>query len=343
MANDRISVGLIVHPQGAHLSAYYEGLAKTDEVEAVSVADPTGETEAQARKFLGDKFKTMFRDTKTMLKETNPKMALVSVEAGQSPPEIDAALEAGCHVLTEKPACVRVEDFEKLARKADSKHLLLMLSLANRLAPPIREAKRMIRAGQFGKIYGVEMHIIADQTRLKSEAYHKTWFADKARSGGGHLIWLGIHWLDLISFVTGLNVTEVAAMIQNVGGQPINTEDSATVILRYDNGSAGTLTSAYYLDKGYHMHIKIWCEKGWLEFANLDTDPLTYYFNADAKVQKYEYPAGQRGYTPFVRAAVRASAGLEAAPITATESLCVLQTIFAAYRAADTGTKQKVG
>jgi predicted dehydrogenase len=337
-----IPVGMIIHPQGAHLNAYFEALAQTDEVESVVVADPTGETEAQAKKLLGDKFRQTYRDTRMMLKEAQPKMALVSVEAVKAPPEIDAALEAGCHVLTEKPACIRVEDFEPLARQADSKHLFLMLALANRLAPPIREARRLLRGGEFGKVYGIEAHIIADQTRLKSEKYHQSWYADKARAGGGHLIWLGIHWLDLATYLTGLNVIEVAALTQNVGGQPLRIEDSATVILRFDNGSAGTLTSAYYLDKGYHMHIKIWCERGWLELADLDADPLVYYFNAEAKVHKYEYPAGERGYTPFVRSAVRASAGLEKEPITAAESLTVLKTIFTAYRAAETGTRQKV-
>ena len=65
------------------------------------------------------------------------------------------------------------EDFEKLAVKADSKHLHLMLALANRLNPEIIEAKRIIATGKIGKIYGLEMHLIADQTRLTRPAYQK--------------------------------------------------------------------------------------------------------------------------------------------------------------------------
>ena len=48
-----------------------------------------------------------------------------------------------------------------------------------------------------GKIFGVEMHMVADQTRLTRPGYGERWEASKARAGGGHLIWLGIHWLDL--------------------------------------------------------------------------------------------------------------------------------------------------
>jgi hypothetical protein len=59
-------------------------------------------------------------------------------------------------------------------------------------------------------------------------------------------------------------------------------------------------------------------------------------------VQRFEYPRGQRGYTPFVRAAVRASAGLEPAPISPAEGLHVLRTIFAFYKAAGAGRTQDV-
>ena len=68
--------------------------------------------------------------------------------------------------------------------------------------------------------------------------------------------------------------------------------------------------------------------------ASIEDAPLEWYSTRDTrapKVQRFEYPKGQRGYTPFVRAAVRASAGLEEAPITPEEGLHVLETIFAFY------------
>ncbi|MDB5335334.1 MAG: gfo 8 [Planctomycetaceae bacterium] len=341
----RIPVGIITNAEGAHLGAYFEALARTEEVEAVFLADPSGATIPQATKVLGEKLKTSFRDSRQMLREAKPVMTVVSIEAALAPPEIDAALDAGCHVFAEKPSCVRVEDFTPLVQKADGKHLNLMLALANRINPPVREARRLMAAGLLGKVYGVEMHIVADQTRLKRPEYHKTWFASKARGGGGHLIWLGLHWLDLAGYITGLKVKEVSALTAVVGGQPIDVEDSAAVVMRFDNGSLGTLTSGYYLDKGYHTHIKIWGEHGWLELAGGENGPLEYYSTKagqTAKVERFEPQQGQGGYTPFVRAAVRACAGLEAPPITGQESLQVLKTVFASYQAADSGQRQTV-
>jgi predicted dehydrogenase len=277
-----------------------------------------------------------------MLKK-QPAMALVSMEAALAPPAIDQALEAGCHVFAEKPACVRAADFEKLVRKAQQKHRHLMLALANRSHAPVKKARELVRDGKLGKVYAVEAHIIADQTRLKSEAYHKQWQAIKARAGGGHLIWLGIHWLDLVHHITGLKVSQVGGFAGVVGGQPIDVEDSAVVSLRFDNGSFGTMTSGYYLDRGYHSHIKVWGEHGWLRLAGIEDEPLEWYSTRDVKdprVEKFEYPRGQRGYTPFVRSAVRACAGLEDAPISAEDCLHVLKTIFASYEAARTGRTQ---
>jgi predicted dehydrogenase len=340
-----IKVGVFTQAQGAHLPDYFGALAKIDEVEAVALADASGQSVEAARKALGDKLRQVHKAPADLLQRFEPQMALVSLEAAAAPPVIDAALEAGCHVFAEKPSCTRAEDFEKLTRKAQQKHRHLMLALANRSHAPVREARRLIREGKLGKIYGAEVHLVTDQTRLKSEAYRKSWFCIKARAGGGQLLWVGIHWLDLVLHVTGLKVKQVAGFAGVVGGQPLDVEDSAAVSLQFDNGSFGTMTAGYYLDRGYQSHVQVWGEHGWLRLAAVEELPLEWYSSKeakDAKVERFEYPRGQRGYLPFVRSAVRASAGLEGPPITAEEGLHVLRSIFAFYEAARTGRTQPV-
>ena len=164
-----ITVAVLTNVGGAHLEAYLAGLAAIEEVEAVVVADPSGASEASARKTLGAKLKSFEKDHAKALADHQPAMALVTMEAVQSPPVIKAALEANCHVLAEKPSCVRAEDFEPLVTLADMKHRHLMLALANRLLGTVQAAKKLIHSGQIGKIYGCELHIVADQTRLKSQ------------------------------------------------------------------------------------------------------------------------------------------------------------------------------
>src|SRR5262249_53281099 len=156
-------------------------LASTDEASAVYLSDPSGKTVERARAALKGKLQGVFKEPGEMLKKSAAPMALVSLPADQAPAAIDQALDAGCHVFAEKPACVRSEDFERLARKAQQKHRHLMLALANRLHPPVLEARRLIRKGTLGKIYATEIHMVADQTRLTREAYRTSWQCQKKR------------------------------------------------------------------------------------------------------------------------------------------------------------------
>jgi len=335
-----IPVAILTHAAGPHLDAYLTALAQCPEADSVAIADASETTFAAARKALGEKLKLTGKSAEAVLKEFKPKLALVTMEAVLAPPAIDAALEQSCHVYAEKPACVRASDFEPLVRKAEAKHLHLMLALANRITPASLAARELVRSGRLGKLYGVEIHLVADQTRLKNEGFRKSWMGQKSRAGGGHFTWLGIHWLDLAMFITGASVEQVTGFSGVVGGQPMDVEDSNAAALRFDNGMFGTMTSGYYLDRGYHQHIRVWAEKGWLWLCEQTDAPLKWQVFGDAKepgVQSFTKPNEPKGYTPFVRAAVRAAAGLEEPPITAREGLRVLDAIFAFYEAAKTG------
>lgn len=342
---ESISVALITHAGGAHVGSYLTALASTDECSSVTLVDPDGHWEADARRVLAGKLKRVERDLKVVLSSDPPKMALITMEARLAPPVVEAALDAGCHVFAEKPACVRTDDFRPLVEKADSKHRYLMLAFANRLNPETVAARRIIETGKIGKLYGLDMHLVADQTRLTRPSYQQQWFCQKERGGGGHLIWLGIHWLDLAMHLTGSSIESVAGFTANVGGQPIDVEDSATAVLRFDNGMLGTLTSGYYLDRGYHSHVKIWGSKGWVHLEPMKDQPLTWYTSVGpqkGKVQTWDGDKSPRGYTPFVQAAVKACAEMTDPPVTATESLRALSTVFAIYDSADTGRSQTV-
>ena len=341
-----ITVAVLTNDTGAHLGAYFPALAASPEAGRVVLGDPSGKAEAGARRGLGKKLVKLYKDHGELLAAEKPEMALVSMESRVAPRVIRQALEAGCHVFAEKPACLNAGEFSKLVKLADTKHLHLMLALANRTNPETQAARKLISGGKIGKVYGIELHIIADQTRLTSPAYHKRWYAQKARAGGGHLAWLGIHWLDLATYLTDTHVTHVTGFAENVGGQPLDVEDSAAVALRYANGTLGTLTSGYYLNRGYHTHVKIWGSKGWLHLNRYGGKPLTWESwkaGAPKGVQVWDGNTEPRGYTPFVQAAVRAAAGLAEPPVSSQESLRVLQTVYGLYRAQETGRTQSIG
>jgi predicted dehydrogenase len=337
----RVSVALLTNSAGPHLPAYLEGLAQAGEVSEVYLSDPDERVEPSARKALGSKLAAVYRSPEELFARHQPALALVTLEALLAPPAIRAALSAGCHVLAEKPACIRPADFEALVGQAGRARRVLVLALANRIDPAILEMRRLVQSGEIGKPYGLDLQIVADQTRLTSPAYHQTWIAQKARAGGGHLIWLGIHWLDLAMYVSGARIREVAGFTANVGGQPIDTEDSAVVALRFDNGVLGTLTSGYYLDRGYHSLLKIWGSAGWAALQkHTHKPPLEWY--SRGRLHPYQGATEPSGYTPFVRLIARAAAGMDPWPLDAQDSLYALKTVFAAYRSAESGKREAV-
>ena len=341
---NKIKVGLFTHAGGAHVTAYFRALAAADRCDEVVLAGPDGRWDAEARRILKQKLSHISREYDEVLTQQRPQMVLVTMEAQLAPPVIDASLEAGCHVFAEKPSCVRIEDFLPLVEKAHSKHRYLMLALANRTNPEIQAARRIFASKQIGKLFGVELHLIADQTRLTRPSYHQQWFADRRRAGGGHLIWLGIHWLDLAMQITGESISEVTGFTTNIGGQPINIEDSATSALRFEGGALGTMTSGYYLDQGYHSHIKIWGSHGWILVEPMKDQPITWYTTKGEHAGKLQTGDRKepRGYTPFVGEAVRACADLTEPPISSEHSLRALKTVFSVYASAATGRSTKV-
>lgn len=339
-----MTVAVITHSGGAHLTAYFRALADSPAVAAVVVADPDGTSFEEARRILGAKLHASGKDPATLLAAARPGMALVSMEARLAPEMIRLALESGCHVLAEKPACLAVDDIALPVRAAKERGLLFMLALANRLNPEVVEAKRRIDAGEIGRIVGVEMHLVQDRTRLTRPAYQASWFADRTRSGGGHLAWLGIHWLDLAMHLTGKAIEEVAGFTANVGGEAVAIEDSAVLALRFAGGALGTISSAYWLDAGHQSHLRAWGTRGWLSID--DSGDLQLRLHTDGGP-----PAGEPlrtaalhdAYGTFVHAAVVAAAGGGPAPIDSVASLRALETVFSAYAAAESGRSVRLG
>lgn len=340
-----MKTAFLTHAEGAHLSAYLSALAAAKDCDEVVLADPSGRWKEDAEKALGEKLTRTYTSYDELLAKESPKLCLISMEAKHAPPVVEAALTSGSHVFSEKPGCVSLDQFEKLATLAESKHLQLMMAFANRTNPESLAARQMIRKGRIGRIYSIDMHIVADQTRLTRSAYHKTWFADKTRAGGGHLIWLGIHWLDLSMYLTGTEITQATGAVANVGGQPISAEDSAAATLRFSNGTLGTINSGYYLDAGYHTQIRIWGSKGWINLDSIGTPKMVWYENAGPKakqVQTFEAPTESRGYSPFVARVVSAIASDTPPPITTQESLNTMRTVFGIYASAESGTARTI-
>ena len=348
-----IRVGIITQRDGPHLGIYLNSVAACKGVAQVAVSDESGRELARAQRTLGKAFREVptYRSGAKMIGEFKPQLVIVALPAHLSPAAIQPALEAGCNVLTEKPGCVRAEQFEALVKLARSKKRLLMLSLPSRVSPRSLRARQIIQQGLLGKLYAINVLQVKDQARLTRRDYQKSWFAFRDKAGGGHLIWLGIHYMDQMHFLTSDRVAKVTAFCRNVGGQPVEIEDAEALALQFKSGMVGTFHGGYYL-KGGSMQsgLTIWGSKGWLRISahrgpEGSAQSFQWYSThtkAPKGVQTENPTSKTGGYQGLVQAAVDSVREVRPPPLTGEDSLQVLKVIFAAYRASETGTVQKV-
>ena len=347
-SDEPISAGVLTEATGGgHIRQLLQGLASARGVDRVAVSDPAGKRFDQAEVILGNRLQGRYRSHRELLRKARPRLVVVILEGHHSPPAIRMALEAGSHVITEKPGCARLEDFEPLAPLARSQNRELMLAMHTRMSQAVQKARELIRNGYLGKPYSATMDWIADQTRLTRPEFHGLWVASKAKAGGGKLIYHGIHYLDVLQYLTGDRIDRISALCENVGGQPIDVEDAAAVTFRMRGGWVGTLNAGYYLDRSKQNQIRFWGSKGWMHLELTSGEPLKWYSthpDAPRGVQLFPYQdTSSQRYRTLVHAAVDFARGQAPPPMTAEESLHLMRVIFAGYRSAETGRTQDLG
>lgn len=164
-----------------------------------------------------------------------------------------AALEAGKHVFCEKPDAISVSEAQRMADAAERTGRTLMVMRNNRFRPDVQFLKRYIDAGQMGDLYTGRCGWI----RRRGIPGAGGWFTTKALSGGGPLIDLGVHMIDLAIYLMG-NPRPVAvsgatyrkfadaggasdsvhsAFGEKKAGGTFDVEDLATGFVRFDNGA----------------------------------------------------------------------------------------------------------
>ncbi|MEM9327347.1 MAG: Gfo/Idh/MocA family oxidoreductase [Bacteroidota bacterium] len=174
------------------------------------------------------------------------------------------ALKAGLHVVCEKPLATETREAEELSQLAEQSGLVHAVHFNIRYYPAVRQMRRMREKGELGEVYSVMGSYLQDWL------FHATdynWRLEPELSGDSRAIAdIGSHLLDLVEYVTGLKVTQVMAdfntihktrkkplkPVETYAGKllapedyadvPINTEDYASVLLRFDNGNKGVAT-----------------------------------------------------------------------------------------------------
>ena len=193
-------------------------------------------------------------------------------------PIAKAAMEAGLHVMSDKPATANLQEALELQQIVERTGCLYALTFTYTGYPLVREARELCRSGAIGNIRKVLVEYLQGwlSTPLeKSGQKQAAWRGDPAKSGiGGCIADIGVHAFNLLEYVSGRRVTNLAATLSTlVPGRLLDDDCSAMLIL--DNGSPAVLTASQIaLGERNGLRLRVYGEKGSLEWYQEDPNRL---------------------------------------------------------------------
>ncbi|WP_207592294.1 Gfo/Idh/MocA family protein [Halomontanus rarus] len=337
-------VGLNHH----HAEPYLATLAELP-VSVTAACEPDESFDADGVDGLGDV--PIYADPVDLFDDEAPDVVWISLSNRDTPAAIEAAVERGIDVYTEKPAARTAAELEALLETVSGADATVGVSYTWRGHPAARKLRDLAATGFFGDVRSVDARFIASQLAYR-DADH--FLFESAASRGGILQWLGIHWIDLLPWILDDDVVRVNASTTH-GTPAVDVEDGAVVQFELASGAIGSLQCGYYLREGrYDTEISITGMDG-----RVSWDPMGDYFGFDDETTvelescRDEYASAPRRYLTYDYDSTPGYGGsygldfmqqfLDArvsedipVPATLEDALTVLRVLDAAYESAET-------
>ncbi len=252
----KVKVGII--GAGGISQSHIAGYKALDNVEIYAVCDINEQRAIECSK--NHNIKHVFTDFNEMLKLEELDAVSVCTWNNVHAPATIASLKAGKHVLCEKPMAMNAEQALEMEKAAEESGKILMIGFVRRFGNDARILKDFIDNGMMGDIY------YAKATYLRRYGCPGGWFGDKSRSGGGPLIDLGVHVIDLVRYLMGKPkvVAVTGATFDKLGARDnlkvkagylsadkdkiFNVEDLAVAMIKFDNGSVLNVETSFSLN-----------------------------------------------------------------------------------------------
>jgi predicted dehydrogenase len=225
----------------SHAAGYRETLLHLPEAQLVAGYDSDL---AAARARLGPALASLplYDHLPALLSRERPEAVLVALPSDAAPEAVVVCAEAGVHCFVEKPVARTTAELAPIEEAVRRSGVTFHLGYTRRFTAAGSTLRALVERGLLGETQSVEGRWITSSVRSRDPGHYAF---SRARSGGGILHWLGCHWLDLMRYVTGLEVAGVAAVLETRSGEAIDVEDTAALALRFANGAVGSLHAAY--------------------------------------------------------------------------------------------------
>jgi predicted dehydrogenase len=233
------------------------GYQQLDGCELVAVCDQDPAKLHEVGQRLGPDVRCTTDAASVFLAEDIDVVSICSYDDGHAA-QVIAALRSGKHVMVEKPLCLSRPEELEILKAYEGSGLVLTSNLVLRASPRFRALKAAIDADEFGRLFYVEgdyLHAIL----------HKITQGWRGRMSGYSVFYGGgIHLIDLLRWLVGAEVSEVAAMGGRLlaAGSQFDGADTAVALLRFDNGVIGKSTTAFGPSRPQLHAVQVYGERG---------------------------------------------------------------------------------
>jgi predicted dehydrogenase len=222
----------------------------------------------------------LFTDYREMLAKQKPDIVTIATESGKHCQIALNCLEAGCHVICEKPMALSTKDADLMISAAKRKNLKLAVCFQNRFNAPVQKLRAALEAGRFGKVLhgAIQIRWNRNDAYYAEAPWRGTWEQD-----GGTLMNQCTHGIDLLQWMMGEDAVRVQAQTRRFL-RPIEAEDFGAAIIEFKSGAVGIIEgSADIFPKNINETLSVFGEKGSVVIGGLAVNKLETWRFEDAQ------------------------------------------------------------
>jgi predicted dehydrogenase len=254
-----------------------------DRLKLIALCDPdvsrAHEKEKEYKKAIPNAEIFIFSDYRDMLAIQKPDIVSIAAESGKHKNIAVDCLNAGCHVICEKPMALSTEDADEMIAVAKKNNRKLAVCFQNRFNAPVQRLRSALEAGRFGRIlHGtIQIRWNRNNAYYAEAPWRGTWEQD-----GGTLMNQCTHGIDLLQWMMGEAAVRVHAQTRRFM-RPIEAEDFGAAIVEFKSGAVGVIEgSADIFPKNLNETLSIFGEQGSAVVGGLAVNKMETWRFADA-------------------------------------------------------------
>jgi len=292
-----------------------------------------------------------------MIWADRPDVCFIMVPTDEAEEPAMRCIQEGVPIVLDKHCTNTSESLQRIVEACQQYGVQMSCGYMQRYSPVARQMRAWVAAGLIGRPYCFDIRMVTTSAAVRTKDPQFAWLFEKEKSGGGILIWLGCHYIDLIRYIFDREVSAVSAITGHLTEADSDVEDVASVSFELEDGTVGTLHCAYVMPEGfrnpYDTSFSVWGSEGDLIWQPvIGTDPTLRVRSVHGElarcpertIQYHDVPVpgaycGTEVALHFFRDMLEALVAGEEFVVTGEDALRVLEICEAAYESAQTGQR----